>query len=338
MECPFRWFARLRCMRIPLPPTAAAAAAAVVVAASACTVAPGPGEPTPDNAVVRLQEAGYVPVASDISPREHLLCTPDGERAPDCRQQDQVRWSLPLEGEYRLTGGLTLHHLDTGARPRDSSNPFKAVDAGENGVLYAENALLRMVNADTGELLWTTDLREDPDIDFLHSGLWSLHADDERIVLRFEDGFVQVDAADGSVSSVAPRAECAGDLVAINGDEAVLEHCGAQEGFYLALDLSTGEVLWEFRRADPEEMAGDLLRTGSSWVWVSDVEGGPATAVETHSGRLGPAGLGTIGLNQIGDIAVALACAPDGLGPLRSQPHAPGVACLEPRLYAVTTD
>jgi outer membrane protein assembly factor BamB len=288
--------------------------------------------------VVRLQEAGYAPVASDISPREHLLCAPGGERAPNCAEQGQVRWSLPLEGEYRLTGGLALHHLDTGARPRDSYNPFKAVDAGENGVLYAENSLLRMVNADTGELLWTTDLREISGTDFLHSGLWSLHADDDRIVLRFEDGLVQVDAADGSVTSVAPRAECTGDLVAVNGDEVILEHCGAHEGSYLAMDLSTGEVLWEFRTADPEEVAGDRLRTGSSWVRVSDVEGGPATAVETNSGRLGPAGLGTIGLNQIGDIAVALACAPDGLGPLRSEPHAPGVACLEPRLYALTTD
>ncbi|WP_170293738.1 MULTISPECIES: outer membrane protein assembly factor BamB family protein [Nocardiopsis] len=323
-------------MRSPL--LRSAAAAATILTASACTVAPSPREPAPDTTVVHLQEAGYEPTASDISPREHLLCTPGGERAPDCADQGQVRWSLPLEGEYRLTGNLALHHLDTGALLRDaySYSAFKAVDAGEGGVFYAENSLLRMVDADTGELLWTTDLRENPGLDFLHSGLWSLHADDDRIVLRFEDGFVQVDAEDGSVSSVAPRAECSADLMAIHGNEVVLERCGGDEGSYLALDLSTGRVLREFREADPEEVAGDLLRTGSSWVRVSDVEGGPATAVETDD-YLGPAGLGTIGLNRIGDIAVALACAPDGLGPLRSEPHAPGVACLEPRLYAVTT-
>ncbi|MFE3455947.1 PQQ-binding-like beta-propeller repeat protein [Nocardiopsis aegyptia] len=286
-----------------------------------------------------LQEAGYEPLASDISPREHLLCLPAGERAPDCEDQGRVRWSLPLEGEYRLTGRLFLYHPDTGALDGDSYSysVFDAVDAGEGSVLYAENALLRMVDAETGELLWTSDLRENPDLDFLHSGLESLHADDERIVLRFTDGLVEVDAANGSVSGSAPQPKCSDALVAINGSEVILEHCGTYEGSYMALDLSTGEVLWEFRDGGERGMAGDQLRT-HAWAVVSDVEGGPATAVETQSYLLGPAGLGTIGLTRIGDTAVAVACAPDGLGPLRTEPHAPGVACQEPRLYAVNTD
>jgi hypothetical protein len=324
-------------MRIPVL-RSVAAAASVVLAAGACTVAPGPRELDPDPAVTYLQEAGYEPVASNISSREHLLCVPGAERAPDCEDLGQVRWSLPLEGEYRLTSGLALYHPDTGALERDSSSAFKAVEAGEGGVVYAENALLRMVDADTGELLWTTDLREDPGLDFLHSRLWSLHADDERTVLRFGDGFVEVDTADGSVSGAASRPGCSGALMSIDGDEVVTEHCGAYAGFYMALDLSTGRVLWEFREARAEEMAGSRLRTPSSWIGTSDVEGGPATAVEADGYLLGPAGLGTIGLTRIGDTAVTLACAPDGLGPLRTEPHAPGVSCLEPRLYAVNTD
>ncbi|WP_306367962.1 PQQ-binding-like beta-propeller repeat protein [Nocardiopsis sp. CC223A] len=329
-------------MPTPLPRIAAAAAAAItVLAVSACTLTPGPAEPATDPAADRLRQDGYAPSVSAISPDEHLLCAAGEERAPECEDTGQVRWSLPLEGEYRLTGDLLMYHVDTGAQHYDNLRTFQAVEAGEGGVFYAENALVRMIDADTGRVRWTTDLREHPDADFLHSGLWSLYADTDRVVLRYGDGFVQVDATDGAVSGIVPRPPCTGDLVAIDGDILVLEHCPDVEGTYQALELSTGQVLWDHRPGTPEEMAGDLLRR-DSWVFTDAVDGGPATAVEASSGRLGPAGLGTIGLTRIGvtpdhrgDMAVALACAPDGVVSLEAEPHAPGVRCTRPRLYAV---
>lgn len=325
----------------PFPLLRCAAAAAALVAVSACTLAPGPTEPDPDPAADYLREAGYAPVSSAISPDEHLLCTPGAERSPGCEDIGEVRWSLPLEGEYRLTGNLLMHQVDTGAQYYDNFTTFQAVEAGRRGVFYAENSLLRMIDADTGRVRWTTDLRQDPDVDFLHSGLRSLYADDDRVVLRYGDGFVQVDADDGSVSGVVSRPPCTGDLVAIDGDLLVLERCPDHEGTYQALELSTGRALWDHRPGTPEEMAGDLLRRDSS-VFTDAVDGGPATAVEASSSRLGPAGLGTIALTRIGvtpdhrgDMAVALACAPDGVGSLEAEPHAPGVRCTRPRLYAV---
>lgn len=339
-------FARLRCMRSPhpVPHRRITAVATAVLAVSACTVVPAPGEPAPDPAAEYLLQAGYEPVASAISPDEHLLCTAGGERAPECEDTGQVRWSLPLEGEYRLIGGLLMHHIDTGAQYYDNFTTFHAVEAGKGGVLYAENSLLRMIDADTGRVRWTTDLRQEPETDFLHSGLLSLYADDDRVVLRYGAGFVQVDAGDGAVSGVAPLPPCTGDPVAIDGDEVVLEHCDDHEGTYLALELSTGRTLWDHRPGDPEEMAGDLLRRDTS-VFVDPVDGGPATAVETDGRRSGPAGLGTIGLTRVGaapgdrgDMAVAMACAPDGVPSPEAEPHAPGVRCTEPRLYAVNID
>ncbi|QKW32504.1 PQQ-binding-like beta-propeller repeat protein (plasmid) [Nocardiopsis flavescens] len=330
-------------MRSPhrFPARRAATLVAVVLWTGACTVAPGPAEPAPDPAADHLRGAGYTPTASAISPDEHLLCTPGAERSPDCEDTGQVRWSLPLEGEYRLVRTLLMYHVDTGAQYYDNFTTFQAVEAGRRGVFYAENSLLHMIDADTGRVRWTTDLREHPDVGFLHSGLRSLHADTDRVVLRYGAGFVQVDAADGAVSGIVPRPPCTGDLVAIDGDLLVLEHCPDFEGTYQALELSTGRALWEHRPGDPEEMAGDLLRRDSS-VFTDAVDGGPATAVEASSSRLGPAGLGTIALTRIGvtpdhrgDMAVAVACAPDGVESLEAEPHAPGVRCTRPRLYAV---
>ncbi|WP_306366550.1 PQQ-binding-like beta-propeller repeat protein [Nocardiopsis sp. CC223A] len=313
------------------------------MAASACAVTPGPGEPAPDPVAEYLAETGYEPTVSDISPREHLLCTADGERAPDCDGRGQVRWSLPLEGEYRLIEWLTFYHPDTGAAHYDNASTFQAVEAGDGGVFYAENALLRMVDADTGELRWTTDLRRNPEADFLHSGLRSLHADTDRIVLRFADGLVEVDAAEGAVSGVVALPECAGDLTAVDGSRVVLEHCHDREGSYMALDLATGRTLWEFRQGDEADLSGGRLNTPSR-VFTTEVDEGPASAVEVNPGWYGPAGLGTVALTRIGDTpqerghtTVALACAPDGLGTLEPEPHAPGVRCAEPRLYAVNT-
>ncbi|MDE3722121.1 PQQ-binding-like beta-propeller repeat protein [Nocardiopsis sp. N85] len=328
----------------PSPGVRGAAVAAAVLAVSACTVTPGPGEPAPDPAADHLREAGYTPTASAISPDEHLLCTAGAERSPDCEGTGQVRWSLPLEGEYRLTGNLLMHHIDTGAQYHDNFTTFHAVEAGRRGVLYAENALLRMIDADTGRVRWTTDLRQDPDVDFLHSGLRSLHADTDRIVLRYGDGFVQVDAEDGAVSGIAPMPPCTGALAAIDGDQVVLEHCHDHEGSYLALDLATGRTLWEFREGDEADLSGGRLHTPSR-VFATEVDEGPTSAVEAGSGWHGPAGLGTIALTGVGvtiegrgDMAVALACAPDGVPSLEAEPHAPGVRCAEPRLYAVNID
>ncbi|WP_433697095.1 PQQ-binding-like beta-propeller repeat protein [Nocardiopsis sp. CA-288880] len=263
-----------------------------------------------------------------------------GERAPECEDRGELRWSVPLEGEYYLRGAMALHHPETGAIDSMEETSFHAVEA-DPGVLYAENALLRMVDVDTGELVWTTDLRQDPDLTFVSSGLRDIYSTSDHVLLHFNSGFVRIDSEDGSVAGSAPLTRCTGRLSGLLAeDQVVVRDCGRDEDTYSALDVSAGQMLWEFQDQAPEE---EVPFRGSARVAALDIGEGPTSAVSLGGFSPGPAGLGTLGLTRVEAdseeeaVTVAVACAPDGVGRARPDAPSPGVVCHEPRLYAVNT-
>ncbi|WP_017580294.1 hypothetical protein [Nocardiopsis valliformis] len=346
-----------------------------ILTATACSVlpedAPAAG-PRPDSGVMYLEEHGYSPTSSEISPDEAQLCLPgegiegaDGMEDPsgddpaandrtECESGGELRWSLPLEGDYFFMGYSMLSHPATGTVPTDDSRSrtgdFHAV-ATPAGLLYAENTLLRMVDPATGELLWTKDLHEEaasgePEererIGFLGTGLRSANATEDHLILHFEGGLIRL-TQDGDFLDSVLLLDCQGDLEYASDQEVVLGNCGNNSSSIFRFD--TGERTTGNRRAFDEDLTEAPL-TSSLHRGLLDVEAvdeGPFTALATDYHR-GPPGLGTIPLisvpveeadEQDNGIAIAVACVPDGMGEASPEQPSPGVPCEGARLYAV---
>lgn len=309
-------------MRPLLPLTAVA-----LLAASACTVEPVP-EPPVNPAAERLEAAGYEPTESDISPDEELLCLPDGERV-GCEEPGELRWSVPLEGEYYLDERLDLHR--SGAELPEHMYQEDAWPHGlitDDGILHAETHWLRMLDPDTGETLWQADLLADEGLEFVRDGLRSLHATEDHLVLNYVSGVVRLDP-DGEVVDHFEQDSCWGRVLGATDEEVALERCG-DSNYTRVFDPATGEgapVTGDL----PEEIDGTLVAGSGGAPVLSD---GPLGQVD-NGYHQGPEGLGSTVIDGAEDLTVARACAPDGLGEASPQEPARGAPCVEPRLYAV---
>lgn len=303
--------------------------ALVLAVVTACAVEPLPGPPA-DPVAESLAEDGYEPTSSEISPDEELLCLPDAGREK-CEELGELRWSLPLEGDYFLTEGRTLFRdgigLGTGASHYDP-RAFHALSV-EDGVLYVENHLLRLIDADTGETLWSTDLSEE-ELDFLGSGLRGVYTTEEHVLFHYVEGLVRV-SPDGEVVDHFGQSSCIGRLLGSTEDAVALDECGDSRNPRV-LDPTTGETGRTVAGDLPEELEGTL--TGAS-------PGAPGAAEQhgvfsrpsTDFGHA-PLGLGTQPLVWEENTRVVMACAPDGLGEAVPEQPVPGVPCTDPRLYA----
>lgn len=232
---------------------------------SGCAVAPdvtadaGTSVTPLEEQLAAFQES-YDSGPSEISPDEQLLCR--GERADECTEEGALRWSLPLEGTYLLRANtyepLGLHHADTGAhsleRERFELGRFAAVKIeGRDTVVYAENALVRALDADTGEPRWQVDLGEALDGEtFLHTGLGSLHHVGDALLARFGRGLVVMDPDDGDVETVVETPHSLGSLASV-ADGHALFRAGDRDPLFTSIDLDRGEVVWNGRVQDENE-------------------------------------------------------------------------------------
>ncbi|USY22956.1 PQQ-like beta-propeller repeat protein [Nocardiopsis exhalans] len=234
---------------------------------SGCAVAPditadaGTSEDPIEERLVAFQES-YYSEPSAISPDEDLLCR--GERADECFENGELRWSLPLEGTYLLRANtyepLGLHHADTGAHSLEGiswpgAGRFAAVEIeGQGTVVYAENTRFRALDATTGEQRWRVDLGEALDREtFLHTGLSALHHSGDALLARFERALVVVDPDDGEVETVVRTSHRLGTLTSVVDGHALFRS-GDRNPLFTSIDLDRGEVVWTgLGQDDPEE-------------------------------------------------------------------------------------
>ena len=306
-------------------------AALVLAAATACAVEPLPGPPTAP-VVESLAEDGYESTASEISPDEELLCLPDGDRKA-CEELGELRWSVPLEGDYYLTSGYTLHLHGAGAPYGGRQNDpwaFHAL-ATDSGLLYAENHLLHMVDPETGEILWHRDLKDEEGTGFLSDGLRGVSATEEHLLLNYVSGLVRVELEGEPVDHFEQDA-CFGQIQGATEDAVALDECGDDRHTWV-FDPTTGERDHIAAQGMPEELDGTLI-ADNRFARSNQLSGDPFSRLDTDAGP-GPEGLGTQELEETDTLRVGLACAPDGLEEASPEQPVPGVPCGEPRLYAL---
>lgn len=254
---------------------------------SGCAVAPDPtadtGEqerPTEEEAAA-LELLGDLP-PSEISPDEELLCTEDGQRYGTCTDDGALRWSLSLEGEYRLQllPDPELHHTDTGAHSvvtEPLPGRFVATEAdGGDTLVYAENARIRGLDADTGELRWRVELEEELDEDeagFLSTGVSGLHPLGDELLVLFDGGLVMLDAREGTVGTVVGPASSLGELEQVQGDHAFTVHEERNEDpHFTTIDLSEGEAVWEGQLPEGENQVAGVYDHHIYIVWMNSAE------------------------------------------------------------------
>lgn len=301
-----------------------------LAAATACAVEPLPGPPA-DPVAESLTEDGYEPTSSAISPDEELLCLSGGDREL-CDEPGELRWSLPLEGDYYLAGDRSLFRDGAGSSTASShydARAFHAVSV-DDGVLHVENHLLRMLDADTGETLWRTDLSEEEGLDFLRAGLRGVHTTEDHVLFNYVRGLVRV-SPDGEVVDHFGQSSCIGRVVGATEDAVALDECGDSR-HPRVLDPATGETEQVVIGDLPEELDGTL--TGGSPGNSGSVEQHGVFSRPNTDFEPAPLGLGTDTLAQGEGMTVAMACAPDGLGMAVPEQPIPGVPCTDPRLYA----
>lgn len=260
---------------------------ALPVLLSGCAVAPDPtadtgGQERPGEEEAATFELTDDLVPSAISPDEELLCTEGSQRYGDCTDEGALRWSLPLEGEYRvqLLPDPVLHHTDTGAHSVTTESlpgRFVATEAdGGDTLVYAENARIRGLDADTGELRWRVELDEELDEEesgFLPTGVNSLRPLGDELLVLFDDGLVVLDARDGAVGTVVGPAPSLGTLEHVQGDYALTVHEDRDEGPHVTtIDLSEGQVLWEGPLPDGETRLAGVYDHHIYIVWMNSAE------------------------------------------------------------------
>ncbi|WP_017580296.1 hypothetical protein [Nocardiopsis valliformis] len=338
----------------PLPSTLLAIA---VLAATACSEPPEDTPitwPAPGPVVEYVEERGYSPTSSEISPDQEQLCLPDDgqegqgeDDQPTCETEGEMRWSQPLEADHfvRYRGGYTfpIHTV---------TDPGLSLAAGTpEGVLYAENPQLYMVDPATGELSWNKDLREEDgtaEVDFLETELRSVNATDQHLLLHFREGLLRL-TQDGEYLSHFTLPACQGELKHASAEEVVFGNCDGNASSIFRLD--TGERTTSHRRAFEEELTETLLTSSLDnhpHHHVRFVDGGPFNAFVSEP-HWGPPGLGTVHVASIpGEgrpqedqdwqglrITVLVACIPDGVGESSPENASPGLPCEGARLYAV---
>lgn len=150
------------------------------------------------------------------------------------------------------------------------------------------------------------------------------------MLFNYVEGLVRL-SPDGEVVDHFGQSSCIGRVLGSTEDAVVLDECGDNRDPRV-LDPTTGETGRTVVGDLPEELEGTL--TGAST--------GRSGSAERHGvfSRLNtdfehaPLGLGTQPLLREENTAVAMACAPDGLGEAVPEQPVPGVPCTDPRLYA----
>lgn len=192
---------------------------------------------------------------SELSHEDPLLCL-DGERdGADCTEQGELRWSIPLEEGH---GGDFYVRTDTLGGWDLTSVRDGVLGAAEHGVheidgmlLHAEDDFLRAVDPETGEPLWTSDLRDGwlgqttGLYDFEPYLLAGLRGSDDG--MRRPAELVLLEPEDGT--EVA-RHRTEGRVLAADAEEGSVL-VSVSEHDYHAEDPLTGERIWEIGVPEP---------------------------------------------------------------------------------------
>lgn len=190
---------------------------------------------------------------SELSVEGPDLCI-DGERGgEDCTAPQALRWSIPLgeehDGEEYIlspTGqGDSWTVINTRHQLFDTSSPHR-LSHTEELVYHLEGDFLRVVDTDTGEPLWTADLRGDTrgEARAVHMAGEYLAVGSRRIDDPFRpngdlDELIFVDRSDGTERVRLPMEE---RLVGVSDDGLVITRSEADS--YLATDAFTGDEAW----------------------------------------------------------------------------------------------
>ena len=222
----------------------------------------------PEGASVPEQsEFDYPP--SELSAEEPLLCL-DGERdGTDCTRSRELRWSVPLEGEYYVG--------TRGGRPIlfDARNSLRGdseyVGLVAEGMLHHFNHdLLHTHDTHTGEHLWTVDLRgKEP------KQVQAVQRTDAHLVVGLNDGrrgttdveeLVTLDPEDGSERMrTAVGGPSGASLLGVGADgEALVFYEGPDE--YFGVSTLSGEELWRVE----VEFPLDLWEIHRQHRWIQD--------------------------------------------------------------------
>ncbi|MBB4933173.1 outer membrane protein assembly factor BamB [Lipingzhangella halophila] len=247
--------------------------------------------------------------ASPISPDKLVTC------GDDCDEPGTLRWSLPLDGQYFVTHeygdspsplvNIASHSSVAIAEDLSSST---GIVAGDGTVYYAEDDLLRAVDADSGELHWQQVIGPDipktiEGISFTDSGILL-----EAVKAREEESRLYlVDPASGETIRTVGDSVTVDHVVRAGDDHVLVALQGDGDG-YARLDLESGSEEWsaslddqnvhshnvtseiihsmEYSRPDDPEKGGDDLRT----IHRFDLETGdtlpPVELAETAGGNV----------------------------------------------------
>lgn len=221
----------------------------------------------PEGASVPEQsEFDYPP--SELSTEGLLLCL-DGEReGADCTRSGEVRWSVPLEGEYYVgtgSGRSTLFDAHNSLRDRSEYTGLVA-----EGMLHHFNDdLLHTHDVHTGEHLWTVDLRREEPLQ-----VQVVERTDTRLVVGLNDGrremnveeLVTLDPEDGSERGrLAVGGSFGASLVGIVSDGEVLVFLESP-GEYFGVGSHGGEELWRVE----VESSPDSPQLHQQRRWIED--------------------------------------------------------------------